>query len=73
MADSEMRLRRQMVKAKELRDEALKEIEGLKADNVALASALPWGVMENCQLRLQTFGPRDNLQVLPNQPRPPGW
>lgn len=47
MPDSEKRLRRQLVKAKELRAEALKELERLKADNEALVGALHQVVMEN--------------------------
>ncbi|AQW50742.1 hypothetical protein ACIQPP_19645 [Streptomyces violaceusniger] len=51
--DSEKRLRRQLVKAKELRAQALKEIARLKADNEALVGAMHQVVMENRQLRLQ--------------------
>ncbi|WP_331760982.1 hypothetical protein [Streptomyces anulatus] len=70
MPDSEKRLRRQLVKAKELRAEALKEIDRLKADNEALVGALHQVVMENRQLRLQLAERPDNLRVLPTQPRP---
>ncbi|AOT58813.1 hypothetical protein [Streptomyces rubrolavendulae] len=68
--DSEKRLRRQLVKAKELRAEALKEIDRLKTDNEALVGALHQVVMENRQLRLQLAERPDNLRVLPSQPRP---
>ncbi|CAM5385504.1 hypothetical protein [Streptomyces viridochromogenes] len=71
MPDSEKRLRRQLVKAKELRAEALKEINRLKADNEALVGALHQVVMENRQLRLQLTEQPSNLRVLPTQPRPP--
>ncbi|MFF7893883.1 hypothetical protein ACFZDI_18685 [Streptomyces sp. NPDC007907] len=71
MPDSEKRLRRQLVKAKELRAEALKEIDRLKTDNEALVGALHQVVMENRQLRLQLTEPPSNLRVLPTQPRPP--
>ncbi|MEV8548632.1 hypothetical protein AB0L04_02120 [Streptomyces glaucescens] len=70
MPDSEKRLRRQLVKSKELRAEALKEIERLKADNEALVGALHQVVMENRQLRLQLTEQPGNLRVLPTQPRP---
>ncbi|MDT0467518.1 hypothetical protein [Streptomyces gibsoniae] len=71
MPDCEKRLRRQLVKAKELRAQALKEIEQLKADNQALVGALHQVVMENRRLRLQVAERPDNLHVLPSQPRPP--
>ncbi|MFG2832350.1 hypothetical protein ACGFWI_33635 [Streptomyces sp. NPDC048434] len=71
MPDSEKRLRRQLVKAKELRAEALKELERLKADNEALVGALHQVVMENRQLRLQLTEQPSNVRVLPSQPRPP--
>lgn len=71
MPDSEKRLRRQLVKAKELRAQALKEIEQLKADNEALVRALHQVVMENRQLRLQMTERPSNVHVLPTQPRPP--
>ncbi|MFJ5074954.1 hypothetical protein ACIP8Z_10175 [Streptomyces sp. NPDC088553] len=70
MPDSEKRLRRQLVKAKELRAEALKEIDRLKADNEALVGALHQVVMENRQLRLQLAERPDNLRVVPTQPGP---
>ncbi|MGA4846571.1 hypothetical protein ACOBQB_09980 [Streptomyces sp. G5(2025)] len=69
--DSEKRLRRQLVKAKELRTEALKEIGRLKADNEALVGALHQVVMENRQLRLQLTQQPINVHVLPTQPQPP--
>lgn len=72
MPDSEKRLRRQLVKAKELRAEALKEIDRLKADNEALVGALHQVVMENRQLRQQVAEQPSNLRVLPTQPRPQG-
>ncbi|MFD8477717.1 hypothetical protein [Streptomyces globisporus] len=71
LPDSEKRLRRQLVKAKELRAEALKEIEALKVDNEALVGALHQAVMENHQLRLQLTERPGSLRVLPMQPRPP--
>ncbi|WP_371787133.1 hypothetical protein OH749_22855 [Streptomyces albidoflavus] len=71
LPDSEKRLRRQLVKAKELRSEALKKIEALKADNEALVGALHQAVMENRQLRLQLTEQPSNIRVLPTQPRPP--
>ncbi|MBW1603538.1 hypothetical protein JJV70_15780 [Streptomyces sp. JJ66] len=70
MPDSEKRLRRQLVRAKELRAEALKEIDRLKADNEALVGALHQVVMENRQLRLQLTEQPGSLRVLPTQPRP---
>lgn len=48
--DREKRLRQQLVKAKELRAQALKELKQLKADNEALVGALHQVVMENRQL-----------------------
>ncbi|MCL7427009.1 hypothetical protein ACIF80_26780 [Streptomyces sp. NPDC085927] len=71
MPDSEKRLRRQLVKAKELRAEALKEIERLRTDNEALVGALHQVVMENRQLRLQLTQQPNNVHVLPTQPQPP--
>ena len=71
MPDSEKRLRRQLVKAKELRADALKEIDRLKADNEALVGALHQVVMENRQLRLQLTDQPSNVHILPTQPRAP--
>ncbi|MDX2728030.1 MULTISPECIES: hypothetical protein [unclassified Streptomyces] len=71
MPDSEKRLRRQLVKAKELRAQALMKIEQLTADNEALVGALHQVVMENRQLRLQLAERPSNVHVLPTQPRPP--
>ncbi|MFF0406273.1 hypothetical protein [[Kitasatospora] papulosa] len=70
MPDSEKRLRRQLVKAKELRAQALKEIDQLKADNEALVGALHQVVMENRQLRRQMAEQPSNVHVLPTQPQP---
>ncbi|MEV6425739.1 hypothetical protein [Streptomyces sp. NPDC051662] len=64
-------MRRQLVKAKELRAEALKEAERLKADNEAPVGALHQVVMENRQLRLQLTEQAGNVHVLPTQPRSP--
>ncbi|MFJ5798579.1 hypothetical protein [Streptomyces decoyicus] len=64
MPDSEKRLRRQLVKAKELRTEALKELERRKADNEALAGALHQFVMENRQ------APAPDEPVAKQRPRP---
>ncbi|MFJ3038604.1 MULTISPECIES: hypothetical protein [Streptomyces] len=47
MPESEKRLRQQLVKAKELRAEALKEINQLKADYEPLVGALHQVLMEN--------------------------
>ncbi|MGW5450164.1 hypothetical protein [Streptomyces asiaticus] len=71
MPDSEKRLRRQLVKAKELRAQALQELEQLKTDNAALVAALHQITMENRQLRLQLAERPTNIHVLPTQPRPP--
>ncbi|MFD8725641.1 hypothetical protein ACFV2H_48820 [Streptomyces sp. NPDC059629] len=71
--DSEKRLRRQLVKAKELRAQALKDVEQLKADNEALVGALHQVVMENRQLRQQLAEQQPNLRILPTQPRPPSF
>ena len=70
MPDSERRLRRQLVKAKELRAQALAEVDRLKADNEALVGALHQVVMENRQLRLRLTEQPSNVHVLPTQPRP---
>ncbi|MGY3676577.1 hypothetical protein [Streptomyces sp. TE33382] len=70
MPDSEKRLRRQLVKAKELRAQALKEIEQIKADNEALVGALHLVVMENRQLRAQLAATDPVVRLLPTQPRP---
>ncbi|MGW3957221.1 hypothetical protein ACWEKM_41495 [Streptomyces sp. NPDC004752] len=71
MPDNEKRLRRQLVKAKELRAQALQELEQLKTDNAALVAALHQITMENRQLRLQLAERPTNIHVLPTQPRPP--
>lgn len=51
--DGEKQLRRQLVKAKELRAETPKENDRLQAHNEALVGPLHQVVMENRQLRLQ--------------------
>ncbi|UQI49840.1 hypothetical protein M1P56_35715 (plasmid) [Streptomyces sp. HU2014] len=66
--DGEKRLRRQLVKAKELRAKIKAENLQLRADNEALVATLHQVVMENRLLRLQISDRSSNIRALPMQP-----
>lgn len=68
--DAEKRLRKQVVKLKELRAADAQEIKQLRADVEALVGALHQSQMENRQLRKQLTDRPSNLRVLPTQPQP---
>ncbi|QMU68352.1 hypothetical protein [Streptacidiphilus sp. P02-A3a] len=72
MSDSEKQLRRQLVKAKEPRAEALREIDRLKADSEALVGALHQVVVEKPTAQAPAGGQAEQPSVLPTQPRPAG-
>ncbi|MFI1721784.1 hypothetical protein [Streptomyces sp. NPDC020489] len=67
--DRELRLRKQVVKLKELRAADAEEIKQLRADVEALVAALHVSERENRQLREQRVSPDAVLRVLPMQPR----
>ncbi|NML54968.1 hypothetical protein HHL19_35195 [Streptomyces sp. R302] len=71
MPDSEKRLRKQIVKLKELRDKDAEELAQLRADVQGLVRAVNQLSLENQQLRTELAAPRARLRVLPTQPRPP--
>ncbi|WP_339129295.1 hypothetical protein WJM95_10340 [Streptomyces sp. f51] len=66
--DRERRLRKQVVKLKELRAVDAEEIKQLRADVEALIGALHQSESENRQLRLQLAERAGKLRVLPPQP-----
>ncbi|MFF1715562.1 hypothetical protein [Streptomyces sp. NPDC058268] len=67
----ETRLRKQIVKLKELRDDDKAELEQLRADREALLRAVNQLTMENRQLRKQLTNPDPVVHILPTQPQPP--
>ncbi|WP_406402445.1 hypothetical protein OH805_24880 [Streptomyces sp. NBC_00879] len=69
--DAEARLRKQVVKLKELRQSEKVERAQLKADVEALVRAVNLLTQENRQLRKQLTDPDPVVRVLPTQPRPP--
>ncbi|POG46017.1 hypothetical protein BV881_18440 [Streptomyces sp. ZL-24] len=71
MPDSEKRLRKQIVKLKELRDKDAEELAQLRADVQGLVRAVNQLSLENQQLRTELAAPRGRLRVLPTQPHPP--
>ncbi|MGX6744017.1 hypothetical protein [Streptomyces peucetius] len=71
MPDSEKRLRKQIVKLKELRAKDAEELAQLRADVQGLVRAVNQLSLENQQLRTELTAPRGQLRVLPTQPRPP--
>ncbi|MEU0343152.1 hypothetical protein ABZ092_30435 [Streptomyces bobili] len=69
--DAEARLRKQVVKLKELRQSEKAERAQLKADVEALVRAVNLLTQENRQLRKQLTDPDPVVRVLPTQPQPP--
>ncbi|PJJ05241.1 hypothetical protein BX264_5697 [Streptomyces sp. 2333.5] len=68
--DAERRLRKQVVKLKELRAADAQEIKQLRADVEALVGALHQAQMENRQLRKQLTDRPSDIRILPTQPQP---
>ncbi|MGW6389834.1 hypothetical protein ACWFR1_04865 [Streptomyces sp. NPDC055103] len=66
--DQERRLRKQVVKLKELRVADAEEIQQLRTDVEALIGALHQSESENRQLRLRLAERAGKLRVLPPQP-----
>ncbi|MFF0000764.1 hypothetical protein [Streptomyces avermitilis] len=71
MPGSEMRLRKQIVKLKELRAADTEELAQLRDDVQGLLRAVNQLTLENQQLRNELTEPRGRLRVLPGQPMPP--
>ncbi|MVO90210.1 hypothetical protein GPA10_37030 [Streptomyces sp. p1417] len=69
-AEAELRLRKQVVKLKELRAAGRKELSELRADREALVRVVHQLTLENRQLR-QHAAPTAVLRALPTQPQPP--
>ncbi|MFD5720921.1 hypothetical protein [Streptomyces sp. NPDC127036] len=69
--DAEMRLRKQIVKLKELRAADQDDIAELRADREALVRALNQLTMENRQLRQELTAASPVVRLLPTQPQPP--
>ncbi|MCX5343682.1 hypothetical protein [Streptomyces atratus] len=69
--DVEVRLRKQIVKLKELRSADKEELAELRADREALVRAVNVLTLENRQFRQQLAAPDPVVRVLPTQPRPP--
>lgn len=72
MPDSEKRLRQQIVKLKELRENDKAETAQLQADRAALVRVVHQLTVENRQLRAELAAPDTRVRVLPTQPRPAG-
>jgi hypothetical protein len=71
MPDSERRLRKQIVKLKELRAKDTAELAQLREDVQGLIRVMNQLTLENQQLRTELTKPRARLRVLPGQPHPP--
>lgn len=71
MPDSERRLRKQIVKLKELRAKDTEELAQLREDVHGLIRVVNQLTLENQQLRTELTKPRARLRVLPGQPHPP--
>ncbi|MFE0905945.1 hypothetical protein ACFW3Y_22185 [Streptomyces rochei] len=69
--DAEVRLRRQIVKLKELRAADQEELAELRADREALVRVVNQLTLENRQIRQQLRAPAPVVRILPTQPRPP--
>ncbi|MEI5034944.1 hypothetical protein RB201_26540 [Streptomyces sp. S1A(2023)] len=65
-----LRLRKQVVKLKELRAADTEEIKQLRADVEALVAALHVSQVDNHRLREQLSAPGPGARLLPMQPRP---
>jgi len=72
MPDSEKRLRQQIVKFKELRENDKAEIAQLQADREGLIRVVHQLTVENRQLRTALTAPDARVRILPTQPRPAG-
>ncbi|WP_060886749.1 hypothetical protein [Streptomyces caniscabiei] len=68
--DSEIRLRQQIVKLKELRAKDTEELSQLRTDVAHLVRAVNQLTVENRQLRGALSQPTSPLRVLPTQPHP---
>ncbi|MEU9305221.1 hypothetical protein [Streptomyces sp. NPDC048269] len=68
--DSEIRLRQQIVKLKELRANDKAEIAQLQADREGLVRIVHQLTVENRQLRIELTTPDSRVRVLPTQPHP---
>ncbi|WP_406149338.1 hypothetical protein [Streptomyces anulatus] len=68
--DSEKRLRQQLLKLKELREDDKAEIARLQTDLEALVRVVHQLTVENRQLRTELATPDTRVRVLPTQPRP---
>ncbi|MFJ2900346.1 hypothetical protein ACIO87_36445 [Streptomyces sp. NPDC087218] len=68
--DRELRLRKQIVKLKELRAADAEELKQLRADAEALAAALHVSEVDNRRLREQLSTPGPGVRILPMQSRP---
>ncbi|MFI1436737.1 hypothetical protein [Streptomyces lydicus] len=66
-----MRLRKQIVKLKELRAADREELAELRADREALVRVVNQLTLENRQLRQQLTAPDPVVRILPTQPQPP--
>ncbi|QHA04629.1 hypothetical protein GQF42_16200 [Streptomyces broussonetiae] len=71
ITDAEKRLRKKIVKLKELRAADQNELAQLRDDVEILARVVNQLTLENRQLRLQVAAPESALRSLPSQPRPP--
>ncbi|MCX4789695.1 hypothetical protein OG369_39860 [Streptomyces sp. NBC_01221] len=71
MPDAEKRLRKQIVKLKELRAADAEELAQLREDVAGLVRTVNQLALENQQLRTELTAPRARLRVLPGQPQPP--
>jgi hypothetical protein len=69
--DAEMRLRKQIVKLKELREGGKIEVTLLRADVEALVRVVNQLTLENRHLRQQLTDPDPVVHILPTQPQPP--
>ncbi|WP_049650386.1 hypothetical protein [Kitasatospora sp. MY 5-36] len=71
LPDGEKRLRKQIVKLKELRAADAEELAQLRTDVQGLVRTVNQLTLENQQLRGELTAPRGRLRVLPGQPQPP--
>lgn len=69
--DVEVRLRKQIVKLKELRTADKEELVELREDREALVRVINQLTLENRQLRQQLMAPSPIVRILPTQPQPP--
>jgi vacuolar-type H+-ATPase subunit I/STV1 len=71
MPDAEKRLRKQIVKLKELRAKDAEELAQFREDVQGLLRVVNQLTLENQQLRTELTAPRAHLRVVPGQPLPP--